>query len=362
MALVHGMSTLGRTMTRAWLGQSQQDRWLARALWPISRVFGGLVFLRRLLYQLGFFKVHLLPVPVLVVGNVMVGGVGKTPIVMALVQHLRRQGWRVGVLSRGYGRKPDASANDHHICPVLPDSAAQDVGDEPLLIARTCQVPVWVGADRTAAGLALLKEHPDVQVLICDDGLQHWPLGRDLELCVFDERGVGNGFLIPAGPLREPWPRRAWRHPTTGRDIPTWVVQTSGKTPPGAFAVKRELAMFACQADGTQRVLQSWVNSPVQALAGIAKPEVFFDMLRYQGLQLAHTQALPDHVDFRNFVLNPAWGDVLCTEKDAVKLWDKHPQVWAVPLLTELPDALLQAIDAALQNTHTPKLSLPHGH
>jgi tetraacyldisaccharide 4'-kinase len=198
--------------------------------------------------------------------------------------------------------------------------------------------------------------------LVCDDGLQHWPLARDLELCVFDERGIGNGFLLPSGPLREPWPRRAWRHPAKQRDVPMWVLQTSGQTLPGAFAVRRELATFARQADGTQRSLQSWGNTPVQALAGIAKPEVFFDMLRAQGVQLTHTQALADHADVRGLTLNPAYGDVLCTEKDAVKLWAQHPQAWAVPLLTELPNALLQAIDSALQSTKNPKLSSPHGH
>jgi tetraacyldisaccharide 4'-kinase len=360
------MSALRHALMRAWLSQRGPDRCLAVALWPISAVFGALVWLRHTLYKLGALKQHVLPVPVLVVGNVLVGGVGKTPIVMALVQHLTQQGWRVGVLSRGYGRQREQQAPQPDIRPVLADSAAQDVGDEPLLIARTCQVPVWVGSNRTAAGLALLKQHPEVQVLVCDDGLQHWPLARDLELCVFDERGVGNGFLLPAGPLREPWPRSTWRHPTTGRDVPMWVVQTSGQTsgptPPGAFAVTRELASFARQADGTQRALQSWAHTPVQALAGIAKPEVFFDMLRRQGLQLAHTQALPDHADVRGLALNPAWGDVLCTEKDAVKLWAQHPQAWAVPLVTELPDALLQAIDAALQTTQRPKLSSPHGH
>jgi tetraacyldisaccharide 4'-kinase len=144
--------------------------------------------------------------------------------------------------------------------------------------------------------------------------------------------------------------------------VPTWVVQTSGQPPQGAFAVKRELASFAYQADGTQRALNNWGKLPVQALAGIAKPDVFFDMLRKQGLQLSHTQALPDHADLRHFIFNPAWGDLLCTEKDAVKLWDTHPQVWAVPLLTELPDALLQAIDAALQNMQPSKLSSSHGH
>lgn len=356
------MNSLRRALMQAWVGQRAQDRGLALALWPISAVFGALVWIRQALYKLGVFTQHVLPVPVLVVGNVLVGGVGKTPIVIALVQHLTQQGWRVGVLSRGYGRLPKSDKNQPDIHPVLADSAAQDVGDEPLLIARTCHVPVWVGSNRAAAGLALLKQHPDVDVLVCDDGLQHWPLARDLELCVFDERGVGNGCLLPAGPLREPWPRNAWRHPVTRRDVPMWLVQTSGQTPPGAFAARRALATFARQADGTQRSLQSWGNTPVQALAGIAKPEVFFDMLRAQGLQLAHTQALPDHADVRGLTLNPAWGDMLCTEKDAVKLWAQHPQAWAVPLLTELPSALLQAIDTALQSTKNPKLSSPHGH
>jgi tetraacyldisaccharide 4'-kinase len=356
------MNTLRLALMQAWVGQRAQDRWLAVALWPISAVFGALVWLRQTLYKLGFFKQHVLPVPVLVVGNVLVGGVGKTPIVMALVQHLTQQGWRVGVLSRGYGRLPNSDKKRPDIRPVLANSTAEDVGDEPLLIARSCHVPVWVGSDRASAGLALLEQHPEVQVLVCDDGLQHWQLARDLELCVFDERGVGNGFLLPAGPLREPWPRSAWRHPTTGSQVPTWVVQTAGQTAPGAFAVQRALATFARQADGTQRSLQRWDNTPVQALAGIAKPEVFFDMLRAQGVQLAHTQALPDHADVRGLNLNPAWGDVLCTEKDAVKLWAQHPQAWAVPLLTELPAPLLHALDLALEAAQRPKLSSPHGH
>lgn len=356
------MRTVRDALMQAWVGQRAQDRWLAIALWPISAVFGALVWLRQTLYKLGFFKQHVLPVPVLVVGNVLVGGVGKTPIVMALVQHLTQQGWRVGVLSRGYGRLPNSDKKQPDIRPVLANSTAEDVGDEPLLIARSCHVPVWVGSDRASAGLALLEQHPEVQVLVCDDGLQHWQLARDLELCVFDERGVGNGFLLPAGPLREPWPRSAWRHPTTGSQVPTWVVQTAGQTAPGAFAVQRALATFARQADGTQRSLQSWGNTPVQALAGIAKPEVFFDMLRAQGVQLAHTQALPDHADVRGLNLNPAWGDVLCTEKDAVKLWAQHPQAWAVPLVTELPAPLLHALDLALEAAQRPKLSSPHGH
>ena len=339
----------------AWNGQGGWGRWLVLLLRPVSWVFGALVALRRMGYQLGLSKAQTLPVPVIVVGNVMVGGVGKTPVTMALVRHLTAQGWRVGVLSRGYGRKTSVDSPD--IQSVTGQSHAQDVGDEPLLIARTCQVPVFVGTDRAAAGFALLQQHPDVQVLVCDDGLQHWPLARDLELCVFDERGVGNGLLLPAGPLREPWPR----HPITPH-IPTLLVQTSGHPASGFFQVTRQLANQATQADGSQRLLQSWQHTPVQALAGIAKPEVFFAMLRAQGLTLSHTHALPDHADVQHLHINPAQGDVFCTEKDAVKLWAQYPKAWAVPLHTTLPADLLAAIDQHLAAAQRAKLSSPHGH
>jgi tetraacyldisaccharide 4'-kinase len=287
---------------------------------------------------------------------VMVGGVGKTPITMALVQHLSARGLRVGVLSRGYGRATSGTQA------VTPSSTAHDVGDEPLLIARTCQVPVYVGSSRVDAGRALLAQHPDVQVLVCDDGLQHWQLARDLELCVFDERGVGNGHLLPAGPLREAWPRKALRHATSGHEVPCLLVKTSGQAGPHEFAVQRRLATVALQADGTQRPLSNWGHTPVQALAGIAKPEVFFAMLREQGLNLAHTQALPDHADLQQLHIDTAQGDVLCTEKDAVKLWAPHPQAWAVPLQTTLPAELLSAIDQHLAAAQHAKLNSPHGH
>ena len=353
------MTGVRQALTHAWNGQGGWGLFMAQALRPVSWLFGALVALRRTLYQLGFYKPHTLPVPVIVVGNVMVGGVGKTPVTMALVQHLTAQGWRVGVLSRGYGRSP--SHNKLDIQAVTLHSRAEDVGDEPLLMARTCHVPVVVGANRAAAGRALLQQHPDVQVLVCDDGLQHWALARDLELCVFDERGVGNGLLLPAGPLREPWPRR----PVTP-NVPTLLVQTSGAALPGFFLATRALADHALQADGTQRQLQSWGHTPVQALAGIAKPEVFFAMLRAKGLTLAHTQALPDHADLQDLqvdgTLASPEGDVFCTEKDAVKLWAIAPQAWAVPLETTLPADLLAAVDQHLTAAQRAKLSSPHGH
>ena len=333
------MSRLRHVLTHAWLSRGP----LACMLWPISLLYGVLVWLRQRLYQHELLQSARLNVPVIVVGNVLVGGVGKTPVAMALVQHLAQRGLKVGVISRGYGRQT------HDVRAVHIDSQAHEVGDEPLLIARTCTVPVWVGSDRSAAGRALLAQHPEVQVIVCDDGLQHLALIHDLALCVFDERGVGNGWLLPAGPLREPWPRR--------HAAPTWVIKTSGIAASGEFAADRQLAPIARRADGSTRELHTWFNQPVQALAGIAKPEVFFDMLRAQGLQLSRTQALADHADLDQVHIDADAGDVLCTEKDAVKLWRTHPQAWAVPLVTQLPADLLTAIDQALDA----KLSSPHG-
>lgn len=348
------MAVVRQALTKAWNGQGGWGTALAFALRPVSWFFGLLVSLRRSAYARGLIQPIQLPVPVIVVGNVMVGGVGKTPVTMALVQHLTAQGVRVGVLSRGYGRTLSKGSD---ICHVTMDSTADEVGDEPLLIARTCKIPVVVGANRAAAGQALLATHPDVQVLVCDDGMQHWQLARDLELCVFDERGTGNGQLLPAGPLREPWPRIV-----VNPKVPCLVVKTAGTAATGEYAVQRQLAYFAQQADGHSRPLQSWGDTPVQALAGIAKPEVFFSMLRAHGVNLTHTRALPDHATMDDLQIDTRQGDVMCTEKDAVKLWATCPEAWAVPLLTTLPPELLAVVDQHLATALRAKLSSPHGH
>jgi tetraacyldisaccharide 4'-kinase len=353
--------TLSQALMQAWNGRGVNDpntlgQLLAFFLLPISWLFAGFVAIRRALYQHGIYKQETLPVPVIVVGNVMVGGVGKTPITMALVKHLKDKGLRVGVLSRGYGRKTSSTVA------VSQKSNAISVGDEPLLIARSCEVPVFVGASRVDAGRALLALHPDVQVLVCDDGLQHSALGRDLELCVFDERSVGNGHMLPAGPLRETWPRKALHQAKSGQEVPCLVLKTAGVAGPHEFAVQRRLVDYAVQADGTQRPLRSWGHTPVQALAGIAKPEIFFAMLREQGLNVCHTQALADHADLEPLNIDTSQGDLLCTEKDAIKLWARHPHTWAVPLQTTLPTELLAAIDSHLAAAQHAKLSSPHGH
>ena len=318
---------LHRWLLNVWLSRGPA----AWALRPVAAAYGFLMRLRQLAYRLHWFKSTRLPVRVIVVGNVVAGGAGKTPVTQALVEHLKQRQWSVGIVSRGHGRQ------NQDILAVQAHSLAQDVGDEPLLLARNTGVPVFVGTQRSEAAQALLAQHPHTHIIICDDGLQHLALERDLEVLVMDERGIGNGWLLPAGPLREPWPRKA--------DLMLYSGSCPVATAAPSFAMTRRLAAYALNAAGEQTPLQTLQNQPVHALAGIAKPETFFNMLRHQGLQLAHTQAWPDHADFSNWQ-PPADGTVvLCTEKDAVKLWPQHPQVLAVPLQLDLPLAFTETLD-----------------
>jgi len=181
-------------LQRAWLRRGA----LACVLWPLSLLFGVVTAARRWAYRSGLLKTNRLPVPVVVVGNVIAGGSGKTPVVMALLEHLRARGIAAGVVSRGYGRESRECRE------VRFDSAPGEVGDEPLLVVRRCAVPFFVAASRAQAARALLAAYPRTQVIVSDDGLQHYALDREIEICVFDERGTGNGWLLPAGPLREP--------------------------------------------------------------------------------------------------------------------------------------------------------------
>lgn len=170
-------------LRRAWTHRGA----LARLLWPLSRLYGAALTLRGWAYRRGWMRPARLPVPVLVVGNVVAGGAGKTPVTMAVVRHLQGAGWRPGVVSRGYGRVSRGCRA------VTASSSASEVGDEPLLIARRTGAPVFVAEARSEAGRALLAAHPGCDILVCDDGLQHLRLARDLEICVFSELGVGNG-------------------------------------------------------------------------------------------------------------------------------------------------------------------------
>lgn len=324
-------------LQRAWARRGP----LACLLWPLSLVYGALAALDRSLYASGLRRRERLPVPIVVVGNVVAGGAGKTPVVLALLEHLRERGIRAGVVSRGYGRRSDACRE------VQPGDDPRTTGDEPLLLRRRSGVPVFVARTRAEAGRALLRAYPGVQAIVSDDGLQHHALERDIEICVFDRRGIGNGWLLPAGPLREPWPRAV-----------DFVLCDAAALPSvQGDRVERALAAYALRGDGTRRPLAEFAASPVHAIAGIASPDAFFDMLRAAGLQLAGTHALPDHADFGDALPIPPAATVLCTEKDAVKLWRVRADAWAVPLEVRIAPAFWQRFDAAL----AARLSSPHG-
>lgn len=362
-------TTLQTTLQKAWTRRGP----LACLLWPLAQLHAGAVVLRRWLYQQGILKSWRAGVPVIVIGNVVAGGAGKTPLVMALVQHLQAAGRQPGVVSRGYGRQDHAD----NALEVLPQLSASLCGDEPLLIRQRTGAPVFVARRRIDAVRALLAAHPQTDVIICDDGLQHHALQRDLNISVFNERGVGNGWLLPAGPLREAWPPTDRPTQRSGPQsvAPIDLLLHTGQTAAFAgFQSRRALADNAIAADGTQVSLDSLKGEALTALAAIANPEAFFSMLRQRGLTLARCIPLPDH---DKLDAAPLWqGEqpgqprvrILCTEKDAVKLFarypDAGPQLLAVPLVFMPEPGFMQAFDARLNALLSPTSQLPstHGH
>jgi tetraacyldisaccharide 4'-kinase len=339
-----------------WLASAQQRGWPARCLWPLSQLYAALMRLRRWLYALGLFTTERLPVPVIVVGNVVVGGAGKTPTVVALVQHLQAQGWQPGVVSRGFGRRSSATLS------VQASTPAALCGDEPVLIQRATGVPVFVGARRADAARALLRAHPAVDLLLCDDGLQHLALWRDLSVVVFDERGTGNGWQLPAGLLREAWPgayRNAAQNTVVLRQHRQGLAATAVPLPSGrvVFDAVRRLGDQVRAPDGSVQALAALQGLPLTALAGIARPQAFFEMLRARGLTIQREVALPDHADasaYAEWAQHP--GTLVCTEKDAVKLFaalagsspGQAPSVWAVALELQVDAAFFSAVRARL--------------
>jgi len=333
--------SLETTFTRAW----QRRGLLACALYPLSLLFRALTALRRRLYRAGLLQSNALPVPVVVVGNIFIGGTGKTPLTIWLVRQLRAAGLTPGVVSRGFGAKGSAPR------PVTPLSTPAQVGDEPVLIATRAGCPVVVGRDRAAAGRVLLAAHPEVDVIVTDDGLQHYALRRDVEIVLFDGRGTGNGWTLPAGPLREGPGRR--------RDVT--VVNTPELTPVlarqvgnGGPVFQMTLAGDAAErlADRQQRVtLAELAVRPVKvaAVAGIGNPARFFAMLAGAGLRCTEL-ALPDHHDFLDNPLRGLDADViLMTEKDAVKCaqieeLSNDPRLWVVPVTARIDAALAEHI------------------
>jgi tetraacyldisaccharide 4'-kinase len=323
----------------------------AWALRPLAALYELAIRGRAALYRAGFLRSERLSVPVIVVGNLVAGGAGKTPTVISIVELLRRSGRRPGIVSRGYGGVADrvVEVKDE----TLPDVA----GDEPVLLRRRTGVPVFVGRDRAAAGRALRAAHPDVDVIVTDDGLQHLRLARDVEVIVLDERGAGNGWLLPAGLLREPLPR-----PGRANAVVLYNASRPSTSLPGHLATRQvagvvELAAWWRGEPPRQQALEALRGRAVVAVAGIARPERFFQALRDAGLAV-EALPLPDHASYVRLPWPRDARDVVVTEKDAVKLDPSRTApttVWVAALDFRLPrtfeSEVLRLLDRAPAST-----------
>ena len=335
---------------------------VARLLWPVSVFFRTIVFLRQFLYRRGVLRTVRLPVPVIVVGNLLVGGTGKTPFTIWLVEALRAAGYRPGVISRGYGGQ---RAQVHQ---VFASSKASDTGDEPVLIARRTGCPLFVGRDRIAAAGALLDAHHEVDVIVSDDGLQHYRLQRDVEVVLSDSRGVGNGWLLPAGPLREPSGRRYdFSVVNLGSSADAVTTDLPPPTSPpgfkGPFIMRLVATSMEKLGDARCRMtlaeLASRVPAPsITAAAGIGNPARFFTTLRIAGLDFVPLP-LPDHYPFSaGTFADCATELILITEKDAVKCMEiaaltNDPRIWVVPVSAQLAAPLADYIVEKLRGHET---------
>ncbi|MCM0044205.1 MAG: tetraacyldisaccharide 4'-kinase [Burkholderiaceae bacterium] len=328
-------------LLRAW----QRRGALAWLLLPLSLVYRALVAARRALFAAGVLRQVQMPVPVVVVGNLFVGGTGKTPLVIWLVGQLRARGFTPGVVARGY------RASVGHATEVGAASSPLEVGDEPLLVAQKTGAPVVVGRQRAAAARRLLAAHPEVDVILADDGLQHYALARQVEIALSDARGHGNGWLLPAGPLREPASRRC--------DFR--VVNDPRGAPPGSYAMRLVGDHAEQVCDRTQRMPLSALppGARIAAAAGIGHPQRFFDMLAARGVRLSATLALPDHHDFSVDPFAALEADIiLITDKDAVKCARiatpaGNPRLWTVPVTAVVDGALADNIVEKLRGHPT---------
>ncbi|MFL9926191.1 tetraacyldisaccharide 4'-kinase [Herbaspirillum lusitanum] len=325
---------------------------LACLLWPLSLLFALLIRLRRAAFALGLKQSTRLPVPVIVVGNVFIGGTGKTPFAIWLIEALRAAGYTPGLISRGYGGRQSSAADGSEVREVDAGSKAREVGDEPLLIALRTACPVVVGRRRVAAAQHLLAAHPQVDVIVSDDGLQHYALGRDIEIVLSDARGAGNGWLLPAGPLREPATRR--------RDFSVVNLPAGAAPPSGAFAMILHGETAQQLADPSQQMRLAAIagKGRIAAVAGIGNPARFFTTLRQAGLSFAEV-ALPDHHDYSD---NPfaalTQQVILITEKDAVKCKaieaiKNDPRIWVVPVTARIDGVLAEHIVEKLRERPT---------
>lgn len=308
-------------LERRWYSTASSPWWLR----PFAMLYGWITRWRRA--RLTALAPEL-PVPVIIVGNISVGGTGKTPFTLWLVERLREWGWRPGIISRGYGGEAPQYPYD-----VVADTDPAFSGDEPALMARRLNVPLVVAPDRVAAARHLLAQNT-ADILVSDDGLQHYRLTRELEFCVVDgARGLGNGALLPAGPLRE--------SPSRLKEVDAVIVNGGSWTPDGMqpLRMRLELQKAVALQGGRQQALDEWVAKSVHAVAGIGHPQRFFDQLAALGLQVI-PHAFADHHDYTATDLMFSDGHpVLMTEKDAVKCEAfAQPHWWFVPAQAAFSD------------------------
>ncbi|TBR39169.1 MULTISPECIES: tetraacyldisaccharide 4'-kinase [Dyella] len=324
---------LAESLEKVWYEGARAPWWA----WPLMWLYAAVMRLRRAFYAIGVFSRVRLACPVIVIGNVTVGGTGKTPLTIALARALQQRGFRPGVVSRGYG------GTEHG--PLLLDDASTpvQVGDEPALM-RAHGLTVAIGRDRPAAGRRLIEA--GCNVIIADDGLQHYRLARDLEICVIDgARRFGNGRLLPLGPLRESAARAAQT---------TFQVCNGERAGAGEVPMRLEGGTLRALVDGHVRPLEELRGHRVHAVAGIGNPQRFFDSLRARGLEVV-PHPFPDH--HRYVASDIDFGDcspVLMTEKDAIKCQAfAQPHWWAAPVTAELPEAFFDDVAARLDRVDT---------
>ncbi len=314
--------TLARWATDIWY----KDPFIGVWLMPLGFLFSDAVKFRKFLYRWGLLKTHTLPVPVIVVGNITVGGTGKTPLIIWLAGFLKDSGFKPGIISRGYGGQAESWPQR-----VMPDSQAKEVGDEALLIAKQTGCPMAVGPLRAEAANLLLR-HTDCDVILSDDGLQHYALNRDIEIAVIDgERRFGNGYCLPAGPLREPIERL---------NSVDFIVVNGDKYEDREFAMQLVGEKAINLVTGEQKNLAEFKAGDCHALAGIGNPERFFKLLASAGLTCT-VKSFPDHYLFQRQDITYADDKpVLMTEKDAVKCSAfAGKQHWYLPVKA-VPDAV----------------------
>ncbi|MGB4811529.1 MAG: tetraacyldisaccharide 4'-kinase [Methylophilaceae bacterium] len=337
-----------------------QQQWQTTSFWhivliPLSWVFGLLVYVRKAFYRLGWLKSTKLPVPVIIVGNISVGGTGKTPFVIWLAEQLQLSGCQLGIISRGYG------GNAKQVTEVNADSHPLEVGDEPVLIAKRTHCPIFVGADRVAAGQALLSAYPQCNLLISDDGLQHYRLQRDVEIALINSNDAfGNQQLLPAGPMREKISRLKGVDAIVDSGI---TVKQKDYWPP-LYNMQLQGVTFE-RVDGVvgQQSAGYFKDKELMAIAGIGKPERFFKQLSTLGLQFEQ-QAFADHHAYNVQDLAPfAHKTLLMTEKDAVKCQQlKLSEAWYLPVRAEITGPLNPTLIGLILNKLKMNVSINNGY